>query len=385
MNIVNSFSANSKIFIIGILTIFVIITSFYLTTTIIQNFEDKEQISIPTESITSDNIQKQYNNKISLKALEILNECETDDKCVIEQLQSLSKISNQKEFMSTVNDIVSTWANSGFYCHPEAHHVGKFLLDYFDGDVVEAMLHVDNKCGNALYHGIVENYLLVQIIIDGISLEEVEITQPCVELGSSSESYKGLACAHGMGHGLNKIYDLNIFEAVKKCDQFTTKRAQEECHGGVFMQNALEFYNTGKAVFEKEDLFYPCNQMDKKYQKECYVYQSYYILYQNNLSPTITFQYCEQVPYEEAAGACFAGVGRYIANYYFFNIEKTAQVCNEANPKYQKECILAAIEMITIYVDSEIGDDFCNLVSKNHYDLCVEKWISSIEWMNNSF
>ena len=375
----------SKIFIVGILTIIVIVTSFYLTTTILQNWEVKEPTSIPTESvtpITTDMVQKHF--EISLKASEILNECKTDDECVVEQLQALSKLESQETLLSTALDIVSVWEKEDFICHDKAHHIGKFLFGYFEGDLVEAISHVNNKCGNSLYHGIVENYLPTKVLLENVNVEDFDITIPCIKLGSTNSSYVGLQCVHGMGHSLAKVYNYDVFKAINRCDEFQTLDEQEMCQDGLFMENAVTQQKKGAGDFDDNDIFYPCNKLDEKYQKKCYIFQGSYILMQNNFSPSESFEQCEKLSIEESIRSCYVGVANHMTAVYFNSIDKTAAMCKSIDPNYQKDCIKIAVGDITLYIDPELGDDFCKLFPEEQAEYCIEEWMIVQEHHNSA-
>ena len=112
--------------------------------------------------ITNQQPVMQNLNSNTLIVSDILQECNRDTICVAYELNSLS--TNESEFvvMSVLDGIISTWEGEEFYCHPNAHHLGHFLFEYFDRDVVKALANTDNKCGNGLYHGVLENNKIIQ-------------------------------------------------------------------------------------------------------------------------------------------------------------------------------------------------------------------------------
>lgn len=377
MNLAYQFSSHSKIFVIGVSVVLVIITSFYLTTAIPQNLEVTEPISKPTESaspITPDITQKQSNDETSLQASEILDECGTNPECVVEYLITLSKLDSQEALLSTTLDIVSAWEDDDFYCHDMAHPIGAFLFSYFEGDLVKAISHVNNNCGNALYHGVVENYLPRKVSLESINVEDFDITTPCMELGSTNNSYVGLQCVHGMGHSLTKVYNYDVLKAVKRCDEFQILTLQEMCQDGLFMENAVAYYKGKGGDFDENDIFYPCNKLDEKHQKICFIFQGSYILSQNNFNPSKTFEQCDKLSLEVSIRSCYYGVANHMVLIYFDSIEETAAMCKELNPNYQMDCISVAVGDITLYVDPELSDDFCKLFSEDQLEYCIKEW-----------
>jgi len=343
--------------------------------------------SIQEEQVFDFNDDKNPLQNINTKipqASEILLECGRNSQCVVLHLQTLSETEQQELVLSVVNEIVTEWEDDDFYCHDIVHPIGVFLFGYFDGDLAEALSHVNNKCGNSLYHGVVENYLPNKVLLENIDVKEFDITIPCMELGSSDNSYVGLQCVHGMGHSLTKVYNYDVIEAVKRCDEFQTLGEQKMCQDGLFMENSVAQYKRGGGDFDENDIFYPCNKLDEKYQKQCYVYQGSYILVQNNFSPLDSFEQCEKLSSVESIRSCYFGVVNYMIIVYFNSIDKTATMCKEINPNYQKDCILIAVGDITVYVDPELGGDFCKLFPEEQTEYCIEQWKRVQEWHSSA-
>jgi len=385
MSSVKQFSSNSKIIIMTVLTILLIVVTFYIVTAVIQNWQINEIIENQEENAPIHNpiIKPLLKSDIrNPQTTEILLECGKDTHCVLENIQTLAKIENQEMVLSIVNEIITVWGKGDFYCHDIAHHLGQFLLGYFKGDLLEALSHANNNCGNALYHGIVENYLPSKVMFENAKIRDLDITTTCMELGSSNNSYVGLNCVHGMGHSLAKVYNYDVFEAVKRCDEFQTVDEQEGCHDGLFMENAVEYSKRSGGNFDENDIFYPCNKLDEKYQKKCYIYQGSIILLENNYFPEESFIQCEKIDSEELIKSCYNGASRYMALLYFYSIESTATMCKQVNPTYQKVCILATVGTVTLYVDQELGDDYCKLFPEEQSEYCIKEWNTIQEYHN---
>lgn len=364
-----------KILIMSILVVGIILTIYFYIDSQNRDLVDKIIMQDQGADLSKLNDVLITNSNFKKSASDILDECGKDAECVIKHLQLLSNSESQEKILLIVSDIISSWENGNFYCHVQAHHVGEFLSGYFKGDVFDAFSHADGKCGNGLYHGIIENYLSLKVILNGVKVEELQITQPCIELGSENGSYVGLECVHGMGHGLAVVYNLDVTKAVKRCDEFLTNVEQSKCYSGVFMENGVTYFENGGGMFDDGDLLYPCYVMEPKYQRMCYNVQASYILKQNNFLPMIAFQHCEKILFDIFIKSCYNGVGLYMANYYFYDIGKTATMCNDANLYYQKDCILGSVFSITMYVKPELGSHFCNLISNNHYRDCINYWL----------
>jgi len=97
-------------------------------------------------------------------------------------------------------------------------------------------------------------------------------------------------------------------------------------------------------------------------------------LKQNSFSPTAAFEQCESISFDESVRSCYVGIARYMASFYFYDLEKTASVCVKVNSKYQKDCIIESVSIITNLVNPELGDDFCKLVPEKYFLDCIEEW-----------
>jgi len=49
-------------------------------------------------------------------------------------------------------------------------------------------------------------------------------------------------------------------------------------------------------------------------------------------------------------------------------------MCNDVNPKYQDNCINTAVFALVRYVDSELADDFCNILPQEKSENCIKEW-----------
>ena len=85
------------------------------------------------------------------------------------------------------------------------------LFTLFDGEVGQALAHIDNTCGNALYHGVLENWLQAQMKAKSQSVEELDIATTCANVGQSPQSNVRMQCFHGIGHALAKVYEHDVF------------------------------------------------------------------------------------------------------------------------------------------------------------------------------
>ncbi len=315
---------------------------------------------------------------------DILQKCGKDDECVFLELQKISKTESQDAVIYVSNQVPLEWEKDDENCHAIAHHVSEFLLGYFKGNLSEAISHVGNACGNALYHGIVENYFSVKVLLEDVEIEDLDVTSPCMNVGSSTESNLHQQCVHGLGHSLAKVYDFDVIEAVKRCDEFENPIDQDRCSDGLFMENNNENFNHGGGSFDEKNIFYPCDVVDEKYKFRCYFYQGYYVLRQNDYSYQQSFENCKDITDGESyVVRCIHAVSQDMAIQFYSNDHaKIVQMCEELDEKYQWECIRISSNALTIYIDPDIGDDLCYLVEKELSEKCLDNWDEVIKQHN---
>jgi len=339
-------------------------------------------ISGNNDLVPSQISDKNSNQTVSKSSIvsTILQECERDAECVFLELQKISKTEPQDVVIYVANQIPLEWEKELQTCHPIAHHVAKFLLGYFDGNLTKAISHVSNACGNALYHGVVEDYLLVQVLLEDIEIEDLDIISPCMSVGTSLESNLHQQCVHGLGHSLANVYDFSILDAIKRCDEFQNKIDQDRCADGLFMENNNENIKTGGGTFDDVDIFYPCYKVDELYKFRCYFYQGYYILRINDYSYEQSFKICEKSPDEKFIARCIGAISTDMTYQKFYNNhEKIVKMCDAVNPKYQWDCVLNSLNALALYIDPDMGKNFCNLVSENLEEKCLKSWKDVLE------
>jgi hypothetical protein len=343
--------------------------------------ENLEPISRTTESNIIEKNEIADSEAVSSKdknliVSEILEKCGRDDECAYLQIQSISKTVPQDVVIFIANQIPLEWEKDNESCHKVAHHMAEFLLGYFNGNLSEAISHVGNACGNALYHGVVENYFSLKMLLDDVEIEELDVISPCMNIGSSIDSNLHQQCVHGLGHSLATIYNFDVLKAVKRCDEFEDPIDQDRCSDGLFMENNNENFNNDGGSFDEGDMFYPCNMVDEKYKFRCYFYQGYYILRLNDYSYKQSFEDCEKISDEEKFTVrCIHAISQEMASQYFYNDhEKIVEMCEELNPRYQWECIRVSSNALTIYIDPQMGNDLCHLIQEDLLEKCLANW-----------
>ena len=358
-----------------------------------------EIIQEPTTQINPSSIQKNldshatgpmsaeqisYNEKNSELGSKIVQDCGREMDCVHQYMKEISQTESKAVVMLVLDKVIQEWEKEKFPCHHDAHHMGRFVLGLYDGNLVEAISNIEhNLCGNALYHGILENYLPVLVLLEDIPVEDLDIYTPCKELDSTESSNAFRQCVHGMGHGLLKVYNYDTFEAVERCQVFQVsgERAHWECYDGLFMENHNQYFDqTGLGDYMEDDVLYPCDFHDEKYQPMCYQYQGNIILAKNNYDYQRTFQICEGLPSDESQRACIRTVSQYMTDYFFSeDFEKIVEMCTDENTIHPDSCIGSAVYSLTLYGDANPMEVLCPLFQgefaiycENYYNYVLE-------------
>jgi len=339
--------------------------------------KDTQAVQIPEESQTTQKsslIQTDDPN-----ARKILVECNIDKHCYVEALWDLAEQAQDDDVVFVaVKEIMSNVQRAGFYCHPQAHHLGGFLYAYTK-DLSQALSLADRKCGGSMYHGIVEKYFLTEVLSEGANVEEIEIAHLCDQVLDESKSMIYLECVHGIGHGLAKSYDYDVFSAVKRCDEFETEDEQGFCYQGIFMENGVEYLETGGGDFDENDFLYPCNKLESKYASDCYYYHTTYLLNKTK-SVKEAFQLCDGLDGEKQIQNCYLGIGRQLS-ILSNDIEALSQYCDLANPKYQSLCFVGVVIVVADQHGLDKAFETCQTFPDEFKTTCYSfmgTWISKL-------
>ncbi len=119
-------------------------------------------------------------------------------------------------------------------------------------------------------------------------------------------------CYHGVGHGvmMAKAYDLQA--SLKICDEFPQTLQKDGCQQGVFMEGVVGYMNgtaRREGVFSETDRLAPCNQLEERFQYQCYINMGGYL-----------------------AGVAGTGSGA---------VERATSPCLQAGPTHIRTCLMS--------------------------------------------
>ena len=313
----------------------------------------------------------------------IFDSCYDDDECTIDRLYEISQNNSTQTVLLTIDELVDLYVDSDFYCHPAAHHLGEFLFGYVKRDLKIASELSDYRCASGIMHGLVENTIQIENMLDGKPIESVDIKEPCKvvmdALGIDAEK----ECIHGMGHSLVKIYNYDTSQALQRCNEFDNWREIYMCNGGLFMQNIGEYAEKKKGDFDKSDMYHPCNKIDSMENEEaatlCYRYQANYFLIETNYDLQSTYSYCSGIPDQRFISICYKGVAAHLTKDNFNDLDKTELMCMSTPPKYQEQCVIGAIESLTRFVSDDKAQEFCQRLNGDMQDKCQHRMNSLLD------
>lgn len=182
----------------------------------------------------------------------IFERCYDDDNCTIDMLYELSQTNSTQTVFLTIDELVDLYVGADFYCHPAAHHLGEFLYGYVNRDLRKASHLSDYRCASGIMHGLIENNIQIENMLDGTPIEKVDIEEPCRIVRDSLGDEAQNECIHGMGHSLIKFYNYNTTQALERCNEFDDSNEIYMCDGGLFMQNIGEYVDTATTYYDSE-------------------------------------------------------------------------------------------------------------------------------------
>ena len=252
--------------------------------------------------------------------------------------------------------------------HLAVHQVGFHAYEVYGKD---AVLHCKDYFLSACYHG---------AIIEAASAEGTqvikEMTDRCRHFAPTF-----FQCVHAAGHSINAIWNYDLPNALKTCDQLYEAATGfpdtlTSCHNGAFMENLFGVHDWGtenspKKDWLSEDPYFPCNAMSVKYQKGCWLNQAARIYQMHNSDLVITAQLCEAIGNRQYTAWCIDNLSRQIHPLTESNINKVWQLCSQIGQHNLTTCVM--INAVSYYSvgDRPLGIDVCNTLDPTWRSQCL--------------
>lgn len=214
-------------------------------------------------------------------------------------------------------------------------------------------------------HGVTEQ-MFKRNGISGIKTIEAE----CLKIWPPQKSSDFTACIHGAGHGLLGWRSMNIQNALRDCDLFSSKYS-ENCYDGVYME-----YSTSapKNMFGKDDNWGLCNMQDLKYQIKCAKYQTYMLKGKFGLSYSSIIKQCKIAPSSDLYNSCILGLGQYAVAEQGGDFEKVLDICMMVLDKERNStCLINAAQAVAFqqYMNwQQTSERLCRKLSDDEYKKC---------------
>ena len=358
------FSNKKALFLIIVLVLISLSSVSYF---LVNNQLNPEKV----ESENFSNIPKNISEEI-LNSEQIFDKCDYDMHCAVEQLSDISKKTKKPVVMNTFSQLISLYHEKqvNSRCHSIAHHLGEWVYGYTK-NLDESFQYADPlSCGGGIYHGIFENYFSV-LRFENAKPDQVEIKNLCTKLDEGLYSLDMAHCFHGLGHGLLLLYDYDVFNAVKRCEDFDSIQKQESCANGVFMQNVLKNYESDEGNFDQKNILFPCDKMVSRFTSNCYIWQGTYILKQQNFEVYSSFKECDNIS-QEFIKYCYYGIGMELESDAAGKMELALLYCQAGKiADYHQLCFRGmAMKTSLVYLDS--GFKFCTLVPEENKEECYD-------------
>jgi hypothetical protein len=306
--------------------------------------------------------------------------------CYERVLDDIIRHQGTRQALATLQQSVENDPVARIQSHPLAHQIGRLSYAHYN-NMAQAFLRCTDAFNSGCYHGVLEAHL------SGIPhLAPRDVAEVCRGVKDPLRpAFTQFLCLHGLGHGLVMHFNNDMFKALTFCDGLTTIWDQENCYGGVFMQNIVAFKSLGDAghdshgghgghavtteprkLLDPNDHLYPCTVVGEKYRRACYLMQSSAMLALNGQNFAKTFTLCQKAP-EQYLITCIQSVGRDISGVTLTNPEATKAICFLAPSHLVGECLKGAVkDFIGTHANPQRGIALCRVVDDANKEDCYK-------------
>jgi hypothetical protein len=270
----------------------------------------------------------------------------------------------------------------GVDAHHIVHHIGHETAMVF-GPTAQALALCPTSYNYGCVHGFFQHALGMG------ELTEKAAAKMCDNLlrNPSLAPKTVQSCYHGLGHGILTHSDYDLPKALKICDKLIWLPAQEACWQGVFMENAnaaLEGKEQ-RGLFTLEDPLTPCDKLNEKYQYQCFINQSGWLMkvYQTDVFQAA--QACAKAP-AASVSPCLQTIGLLATSAPWQPVllrrderkaflEDAWTICQRFPETSVGQCVIGALDnvMNSDTVDIQQARAFCDIVGENYRTLCLDR------------
>lgn len=263
-------------------------------------------------------------------------------------------------------------------------------------DVAKVFASCNGLYQSGCYHGVIQSYLTAEGAVDS-----ARVAGLCDAVAKEAPGFLArFQCVHGLGHGLEMAFAMDLPRALEGCDWLGNTWDREACYGGAFMENAVASSPEGhhapaELIAERDgqgadagdhsghgahgghgaaatvatfrmrdsaDPLYPCSIMGDRYLSSCYQLQGGIILDHTGYDWAASAAICDTAP-QWIRHECYLSLGTNASGFTVQDTERTIRMCSAGDPGYQPWCFVGAAKN---YVDvtgrPEDGIAFCRKV-----------------------
>jgi hypothetical protein len=193
-------------------------------------------------------------------------------------------------------------------CHQLTHAIGRAAGARWGIMAIERGDRLRGTCAVGYPHGVVEAVMSRITARNAVARVEEVCASYRSRAPHSSDHYN---CTHGLGHGLMFVFHSDVQRSLQGCDALRDPWERDRCSGGVFMENvtAIDDPQRPSTALRPNDPLYPCPVVRIRYKKQCYQWQTAYVLYVNDTDFAAGFRVCAHAE-PGFRVACDAGLGR---------------------------------------------------------------------------
>ncbi len=259
------------------------------------------------------------------------------------------------------------------FCHENLHEIGQVAYRE-TGSMSAAFERGDYFCRAGFFHGVLEGVFLEE----GSEAILSNLDTVCADVpGKARYSYDYFSCVHGIGHGLMAHFNRDLFASLMGCDNLSEEWERGSCYGGVFMENVTSDSPEQPSSFlKRDDLLYPCNAIEGRYKRSCFMMQTSHILSENRGDFAAAFAICRSA--EEAYRiTCYESICRDASGWSYGDATAARAYC--AHGETIEERSHCAIGVASDFIQS-VGQDkaraFCAEAEEGAREVCIR----ALEW-----
>ena len=254
--------------------------------------------------------------------------------------------------------------------HLAIHQIGFYAYQTYG---VDAILKCKDYFLFACYHG-----AIIEAASNQGFPEIVKMTDRC-----KIYSARYFQCVHAAGHAIMAMWNYDLPEALKTCDELYEKETQfpdalSSCHNGAFMENLFGVHDWGKENTKPKrdwlsnDPYFPCNAFGEKYQKGCWLNQAARIYQMNQGDIVKTATLCEHIGNSQYTAWCFDNIARQIHPLTNGDINKVFPLCEMLGGYWRENCISVNAGSYYSVGDRQAGIAICNRIIPPAKSACFQ-------------